>query len=238
MNETTLVPFGDAIWIVEGPRVRMLTIPFDTRMTIVRLASGGLWVHSPIEPSEAVRAAVDALGPVEYIVAPNKIHSLGISPWHEHYPTAEIWVSPRFGERHKDIHVDRVLTSSPPEAWSADIDQHVFGGSSIVDEVVFLHRPSKTLIITDLVQRHDPTRESWLWRQVKRAAGILGESGGTARDLRATYRDRTAARQSAQEILSWPFDRVIISHGLCITEHAHAHLEQAFRWATKSNSGT
>ncbi len=229
MTETT--PFGEGVWLVDGPRIRMFTIPFDTRMTVVRLAGGGLWVHSPTEPTDEVRAAVDALGPVEYIIAPNKLHSLGVTPWHQLYPAAEVWVSPRFSERHPGLHVDHVLASSGAEPWLDEIDQHAFGGSSFFDEVVFLHRRSKTLILTDLVQRHDPSKESWFWRLVKGATGVLGDDGGTARDLRAVFRDRTAARESAAEILTWDFEQVIISHGRCITERARAQLERAFAWA-------
>ena len=230
MNEEA-IPFGDGIWTVDGPRVRMLTIPFETRMTLVRLANDGLWVHSPIPLTDDLRAAVDALGPVEHLVAPNKIHSLGIEPWHERYPSATVWVSPKFQERHPKIQIDHALSSTPPDPWRDEIDQHVFGGSTFFDEVVFLHRRSKTLIVTDLIQRHDPDKESWPWRLVKRAAGVLGESGGTARDLRAVHRDRDAAKASATEILAWDFDRVIISHGHCITEDAHARVERALAWA-------
>ena len=44
----TLKPFGNNIWIADGGIVRMafplgLSIPFSTRMTVIRLADGGLW---------------------------------------------------------------------------------------------------------------------------------------------------------------------------------------------------
>ena len=97
--------------------------------------------------------------------------------------------------------------------------------------MVFLHRSSKTLILTDLIQRHDPRLDSWLWRRVKRAVGVLGEGGGVARDLRLTFSDRVAARESVATILGWDFDRVVLSHGFCMTENAHRVVERAFlRW--------
>src|SRR3546814_1428787 len=61
-------PFGERIWIIDGPEIRMdygpASIPFPTRMTVVRLAGGRLWVHSPIAPDTVLFEAIDALGDV------------------------------------------------------------------------------------------------------------------------------------------------------------------------------
>ena len=230
---STLQPFGDQIWICDGPRVRMMTIPFATRMTIVELEPGSLWVHSPLKPNPEVQEAVEALGEVKFIVAPNKIHSLGVGPWKEQYPSADVWVSPRFRERHPDAPVEHVIGTDAPQAWGDQIDVLCFGGSRFLDEVAFYHRHSGTLILTDLIQRHDPTGESWFWRFVKRTVGVLGPSGGTAKDLRSTFGDLNAARASAKALLRWDFDRVVIAHGMCITEDAYRTVEKAFDWALK-----
>lgn len=144
------------------------------------------------------------------------------------------WVSPRFQERHPDAPVDHVIGPAAPDDWGGQIRVLSFGGSRFLDEVVFYHERSRTLILTDLIQRHDPSEESWFWRHVKRAAGVLGESGGTARDLRSTFTDRVAARKSAEALLRWDFDRVIIAHGMCITKNARRTVEQAFDWALQA----
>ena len=225
--------FGDRIWICDGPRVRMMTIPFATRMTIVEVEPGSLWIHSPLEPTPKLQEAVEALGAVKFIVAPNKVHSLGVAPWKERYPSADVWVSPRFRERHPGAPVDHVIGTDAPPAWGGEIDTLCFGGSSFLDEVVFYHWRSGTLILTDLIQRHDPAGEPWFWRLVKRTVGVLGPSGGTAKDLRSTFGDRVAARASAEALLRWDFDRVAIAHGMCITEDAHRTVKEAFDWALK-----
>lgn len=226
---SSLQPFGERLWIYDGPRVRMMTIPFCTRMTIVEVEPGALWVHSPVSLTPETQREVEALGVVKHIVAPNKIHSLGIEPWKARYPWAEVWVSPRFRERHAAATFDYVLGRAVP-AWSDAIESLSFEGSDFLDEVVFFHKPSRTLILTDLIQRHDPNEETAFWRFVKGRVGVLGESGGTARDLRLTFSDRTAARDSAETLLRWNFDRAVIAHGTCITEDAHRIVEQAFDW--------
>lgn len=42
-------------WMVDGPAIKMsfgiTTVPFSTRMTVVRLEDGKLWLHSLIRPA-------------------------------------------------------------------------------------------------------------------------------------------------------------------------------------------
>jgi Domain of unknown function (DUF4336) len=229
MAQQDLESFGSGLWIAAGRRVRMMRIPFSTRMTVARLGDGSVWIHSPVDPTDDLCEAVDALGPVAHVVAPNKLHSLASPLWKRRYPAARLWVSPGLCERHPGFPADEVLSDARGTAWSAEIRHHVFRGSSFLDEVVFLHGESKTLIVTDLIQRHDPREESWFWRLVKQAAGVLGEQGGTARDLRFTFHDRAAARQSVSTVLGWDFEQVVLSHGLCITNDAKGVVERAFR---------
>lgn len=235
-NEAEPIPqrFGRDIWTVDGARVRMFGIPFSTRMTIIRLQSGGLWLHSPITAPDAIFMAlgrlIDSLGTVEYLVAPNKIHSLGIPAWRARYPEACIWVSPGFKARHGDIPFDDVLGEHPRPEWAEEIDFHPFAGSRWLDEVVFLHRASKTLIVTDLIQKHEPESETGFWRWVKKQVGVLGADGGTARDLRATFNDRAAAKSSREFILRWDFDRLILCHGLCTKCNARSVVADALAW--------
>jgi hypothetical protein len=227
---SSVTPFGDRLWILSGDDVRMFRIPFSTRMTIVQLASGDLWLHSPVAPTPDRLAAVQALGPVAHLVAPNLFHNLGIASWKAQHPTATTWVSPRFQRRSPRLPADHVLDDHAPAAWRDEIEQHVFRGSRILDEVIFLHRQSRTLLVTDLIQRHDPHAESPFWRVVKGLAGVLGDAGGVSRDLRLTFRDRKAARRSAEHVLAWDFDRMVISHGSCVHANAKESVARAFAW--------
>ena len=116
---------------MDGDAVRMYgMLPFTTRMTVVRLESGGVWLHSPVKPTPERRRAVDQLGPVEHLVAPNKIHSLGIKPWKALYPSAKVWASPGFSKRHPDIAVDALLTNAVEVPWRGEID-HCSGCATV-----------------------------------------------------------------------------------------------------------
>lgn len=221
--------FGQGIWTMDGDDVRMYgTLPFTTRMTVVLLETGGVWLHSPVRPTSERRRAIDQLGPVEHLVAPNKIHSLGIEPWKASYPSAEAWASPGFNLRHPDIAVDAVLTSDAQAPWSIEIDHCVIDGHAVLDEVEFLHKPSRTLIITDLIQKHESTSEPWIWRGVKRMAGIWGKDGGVPLDIKLSVRNRAAIRRSIDTILGWDFDNLIIAHGHCLQGGAKEAVSRAF----------
>ena len=225
--------FGQSIWTMKGDDVRMYgVLPFTTRMTAVRLESGGVWLHSPVRPSPDRQHTVDRLGPVEHLVAPNKIHSLGIEPWKALYPSAKVWASPGFSARHPGIAVDALLTNDVEAPWNGEIDHCAIEGHAVLDEVAFLHKPSGTLIITDLIQKHEAAGEAWIWRGVKHMAGILGEDGGVPLDIKLSVRDRTAVRRSVDRILGWDFDNLIVAHGHCLQGGAKDAVSRAFAWIT------
>ena len=229
----SLQPFGQNIWTMDGDDVRMFQmLPFTTRMAVIRLESGGLWLHSPVKPTPERQRAVDELGPVEHLVAPNKIHSLGIGPWKALYPDATVWASPAFKERHPDIAVDTLLANDVDAPWSNEIGHCVIEGHSVLDEVEFLHRPSRTLIITDLIQKHEAAGTSWFWRGVKQMVGVMGKDGGVPRDIKLSIRDRAAMRKSIETILGWDFDKLLIAHGHCLRSNAKEDVSRAFEWIT------
>ena len=225
----TISELDDGLWIVDGSRVRMLGIPFPTRMTVVRLADGGLWLHSPVEADERLFVAIEALGPIRHLVAPNKFHHLFFQTWAERFPYATTWAGPQLRER-VDIRFDHDLGDSAEACWALDLDQLLFLGSSVLPEAVFFHRPSRSLIVTDIFQNHEPRADGLLWRTIKRLNGVSAPHGGVPKDWQRTVRDHDAARRARDRMLAWDFTRLIIAHGRCIERDAHAHVVRAFAW--------
>ena len=226
-----MLSFAKNIWTMDGDEVHMFRVlPFKTRMTIIRLQTGGLWLHSPVQPTAERQRAVEQLGQVEHLIAPNKIHSLGIQPWSSLYPSATVWASPGFSRRHPDIQVDITLKTDIRAPWSKDIDLCVIQGHAFLDEVIFLHKDSGTLIVTDLIQKHERSGESWFWRLVKRLVGVLGEQGGTSLDIKLTVHDKRAMKQSIETVLDWDFDNLILAHVHCIQGGAKQAVRRAFEW--------
>jgi hypothetical protein len=215
------------LWVAEVP-LRYLGLSVGARMTVVRLPSGGLFVHSPVRLDPALKGEIDALGKVAALVAPNRYHHLFAGDWITAYPEAQAHCAPGLEQKRKDLAFAGVLSDDAPALWSDVIGQHAWRGAPMVSEVVFLHRPTRTLILTDTL--HNLGEETkGLTRLVFRVIGGHGRLDSTWADKMVT-RDRRAARASLEQILAWDFDRIVMSHGAICEAHAKDELRRAYRW--------
>lgn len=215
----------DALWVVEHP-LRAHRLELGRRMTVVRLGSGQLWLHSVARLVPDVEERLEATGPTRFIVAPNRFHHAWVEEYAARFPEAEVWGAPGLPEKRTDLEFHGVLGASPECPWSPDLELHVFGGSKRLGEVVFLHRPSRTLILTDLC--FNLSAERPLLTRI--AARLLGTYRRVAvsRLVRAAIDDRDAVRRSAERILDWDFDRVVIGHGDLVESGGKDAVKKAF----------
>ena len=218
------------IWIAEGPSVSFFGFPYPTRMTLVRLSDGGLWLCSPIELTDALAGEIKALGPVRHLVSPNKIHHLFLGQWAQAWPEAKLWASPGLARRRRDLSFDGELGDAAEPAWERDIDQLIFRGSFALEEVVFFHRASRSAIITDLVQKFDPATQRGWRGLLMRLDGLVGPEGSTPRELRLTFWNRRAAREALRKMLGWNPQRLIIAHGQWVRENGREALARSLSW--------
>ncbi len=218
---------ADNLWVVERPQ-RFYGLEVGTRMTVMRLADGSLLLHSPVALDAQLRAALDALGTVRFVVAPNRFHHLYAGEALRAYPQARLWVAPGVDTKRPDLKFVAVLTDDAPAEWSAEVAQTFFRGRPFENEVTFFHRPSRTLILCDLAFNFGP-RTPALTRLVTTLVGGYGRFGPSRIDP-LFVRDRAAARQSLERILSWDFDRVIVAHGDVVESGGHAALRAGYAW--------
>lgn len=230
-------PFGEAIWIVDGPEIRMdygpASIPFPTRMTLVRLGDGRLWVHSPIAPDAALFDAVDALGEVAWLIAPNSLHYWFVADWQQRYPQARTAAVPGLAEKAKrSFRVDAVLDGGGVPWPREAVDAALVPGTSVT-EAVFFHRVSRTAILTDLIENFEPRRVvNPIYRWLVRLSGAAAPHGKAPIDLRLTFwPKRRAVRVAVRAILDWDCRRVVMAHGLPYAENGSDELRRALRWA-------
>ncbi|MEM8608295.1 MAG: DUF4336 domain-containing protein [Myxococcota bacterium] len=225
-----LQSFGPSLYIVDGTTVSFYGLPLRTRTAVAQLADGSLWVWSPVELTDELARELDALGPVRHLVSPNKIQHMFLGEWAERWPDARVSLPPGLAAKKPELRVDAELGDDPDPAWAADIDQVVFRGSPLMEEVVFFHRPSKTVIMGDLIERN-PTEQFTGWRHVvMRLGGVLGEHGSTPLDWRLSFLRRSAARQARDKILGWNATRLVIAHGECLEEDAAVVVAEALDW--------
>ncbi|MFE8599321.1 DUF4336 domain-containing protein [Archangium violaceum] len=235
---STLKPLSDGIWWVDGPVIKMsygpISLPFPTRMAIIRLRSGGLWIWSPTAPTPELFAELDALGHVEHLVSPNRFHYAAIPAWKKRYPRATAWASPGVRERARsqniDVPFDADLGDSAPSSWADDIEQLVFRGSRFMEEVVFFHKASSTLILADLVMALERERVRPRLRWLLALGGTMWP-GHTPSEVRMTsWGRKPQARACYQHMLGWRPRRALFAHGRLYLDDAAAQLERAFAW--------
>ncbi len=215
----------DRLWISESP-LRFYGIEMGTRMSVCRLSDGDLWVHSPLELDRRLRRTLDSLGQVRYVVSPNKLHHLFMGYYAAAYPDARIYASPGLPKKRPDLPFHATLGDRPEPEWERCLDQTVFRGNAFMEEVVFLHRQSRTLILADLLESAHPD-SSPLMRLFGRLFGIY-EKPGPPLDMKLLFRDRAAAWASLERVLSWDFDRIILAHGHLVETDGKKVLRKAY----------
>lgn len=225
-----LEPFGPSLYVAAGPTVSFFGFPYPTRMAVARLSDGSAWVWSPVALTPDLAAAVQAIGPVRHIVSPNKLHHLFLQAWAEHWPDAQLYAPPGLARKKKALHFNAELGDEPPLAWKQDIDQAVFRGSFVMDEVMFFHRASRTAIVGDLIQRFPENDVSGWKRLLLKVGGLLGERGGTPIDWRTSFLRHGPARTARQKVLGWNPQRLLIAHGMCAQAGASEIIQAALSW--------
>ncbi len=229
-----LETIDEQLWLADGEIVDFHGFAYPTRCVIVRLSDDRLWVWSPIELADELRADVDALGQVAHLVSPNKLHHLHLAEWKAAYPAAKLWGPPSTIKKFPAMAFAGALGDAAPPDWSSDIDQVWFRGSFAMDEVVFFHRRSRTAIFGDLIQAFDADflRRRWSWwrRPLARLGGISAANPGTPSDWRSSFHNRRAARAERAKVLSWPCERVIIAHGEWPREGGRDFIRRALSW--------
>ena len=223
---------GSDIWIYEGSPVRFYGFPFPTRMTVVRLRSGGLWIHSPEKLNGTLINELSELGEVSYLVSPNKLHHLFLDEWMVEYPGALSYAAPGLVKKRADVEFDGELSDSSEDGWAGEIDQTIFRGSPVMEEVVFFHIPSRTLILTDLIENFDPRTLNWWEGKLARFAGIVAPNGRMPIDwpFSFTFGSKVRARESLATMLAWKPENIVLSHGECILGGGEKFLRSSFSW--------
>jgi hypothetical protein len=231
----TLKPVADDVWIADSGPLSAMGVDIPVRMTAVRLSSGGVWLHSPTRYNDRLRREIEQLGPISHLVAPSVAHWMFLKDWRAHCPSAEIWAAPglrqRAQVRQSGLSIDHDLGPTPPHNWAVDIDQVIVPGGFGFSEAAFLHRATRTLILTDLIQNFEPQKLHPLIRPLLRLAGATAPHGGTPAHLRfVVNRNREAAAGAARKVVAWEPERVIFAHGRWFERDGAAELRRALGW--------
>jgi hypothetical protein len=220
------------LWVAEQP-LKFWGIEVGTRMTLIRLANGELIVISPISVDRQTINQVNELGNVAVIIAPNLYHHLFVAEFKAIYPDAQIWAAPDLELKRPDLPIEKTLTDGSI-GLDDEIEHLFFAGFNFFDlpkisslnEVVFFHRPSQTLILTDTAYHFDRSFP-WLTQLSFRVLGGYQKLEPSLLEKLAT-RERVRVKNSIERVLNWDFLRVIMAHGRIVENDAKSKLKAGY----------
>lgn len=188
-----------------------------------------------------------------YISALDYEHHIFIGEWAKAYPSAKLMGVEGLPEkREKDkatagSRFEHVWTMKNKTSMKVDPEfdaefDYEYVGSHANKELVFNHRPSKTLIEADMMFNlpareqfsrtgEDPT-SGFLTRLFIGMQNTVGAATWQKRFLwyAASFGDRKGFNQSAQKIAGWHFDRIIPCHGDVIETGGKGIFKKVFEW--------
>lgn len=219
----TIERFGEDLSAIRMQH-RMMGMELGTRSSLVRLGSGGLALISPGPFEEKEFQEIEAMGAVEALIAPNLFHHLFLARAARRFPEAARFYAPGLTEKVGSLPPGASLGEEAPALWSDRLRQHLVQGTS-TNEVVFLHVPSRTLILTDLAFN---VRSGGLWTRIALRLNAGYGSFGPSRLFRASIRDSAAFGRSLREIAAWDFDRILVAHGEVVETRGNALFRETF----------
>ena len=227
----TFITFAPDIYIKEYP-IRYAGCRFYSRMTIIKLSDGQLWIHSPCEITEEIKSEIQSLGPVGVIIAPGNYHHLHVASCQAAFPTAKTYICPGVETKQPTLNYDAILHENKPEdSYATDFDQVLIQGNRVIWEVAFFHKPTKTLILVDSIEWIGDNTEgtNWVlrfwWKYLLRMWNVPKP----APEYQMGWKNKLEAKHSMEQIMQWDFQSVIISHGQNITEDAKSVVQSAWR---------
>lgn len=220
-----LIKIGHGLWYGAAD-VQFFGVQIQTRMSVVLLTNGGLAIISPLVLTGTMKAELEALGPVQHVLSPNKIHNQGLESFAKAFPEAQIWASPGLVERLPDVSFSGTLEDTPHDDWADVLDQRTTKGNEFFSEVVFFHHASKTLIVADLVENiSNETVKGSIAQAAAKAGHVFGRPLPSP-EFRMYTTDADAAAKRLDNICEWPFERILMAHGDIIEDQAQDVLRQ------------
>lgn len=219
MQQTSPNEITQGIWTQETPQ-RFFGLEIGTRMTIIQL-NEGLLIHSPINVDPT---SINHLGTLRWVVAPNLFHHLYVGPWID--AGAEGWCAKGLPEKRPEVSFTGILDDTT-HPFGPDISIIPIHSMSVLNEVIFCHHPTRTLIVTDLLF-HIPETAPLKTRVAFRCLGAYPGCCSTL--LERVTMKRALAREEIGAVLDLDFDRIILPHGDIIETGGKDALRNAYKW--------
>ena len=232
-------PLAPDIGIVDGPFEYLivagvrLPLLFTTRMTVVRLSNGDLFLHSPIKFDEGLarellrlgRGCVISCRPINFTM---RISGSGRRRFPTPFRGPRHMCDKRARARRADVEFTRDLNVNAPEEWRLEIDQLLFPGGYF-KEFIFFHKASRTLILTDTIINIELDKVSEPWRTATKLTGMYHPYGQIFFGMwLPLLLQRRKAKAAIGRVRAWRPQRILLSHGRYFDSDADEVIRRIF----------
>lgn len=215
-----------------GPNLRLLSYPLNLfgmkvgrNVTLFRLRSGKLVIHSTAPFTEADVTAIREFGEPGWLLDATNFHDTLARPGVAAYPDLPYLVPEGFPLAGK-------LKTHPleevPSEWKGELKVIKIDGMPSINEHAFYHPESKTLVIADLLFNLPDSVGAFTLGFLGLISGIK-KHPGNSRMFRLAIKNREAFERSLQRLLALDFEQIIVAHGEPITDDAKETLARVFR---------
>ncbi len=216
------------LWLLQYP-LKMLGANFGRNVTIIRLSSGKLIIHSTAPFAGADVIAINRLGEPKWMVDTLLRHDTFAKRGRHAFPAVRYLAPEGFST---DLAFPTAPLTPPPAEWSEEVAVARVEGAPEFGEIVMLHRPSRTLIVADLIVNFSG-EQKLLAKLFLRIATVGGKHNpGMTVPFKKAIKDEAAYAASLRAILAWDFDRIVVGHGTPLETHGKEKLR-----ATLQNAG-
>lgn len=222
-----MIPFANNLWLWEQEQA-FYGLELGTRMTVIRLTGDALLVLSPIRLTEDIIDDLNILGEVKYVICPNKFHHLYAADFKKQYPQAKIYCAPGLEKKREDISFDGVITNAQTFPWNPEVEHVVIDGIPMINEVVFFHPLSQTMIITDLAL-HMRDVSSFKTRMILKLIGAYDRFGLSRLEKWAFIKNTKRFQESLKPLFAWNIERIALAHGTLIEDNGKQRFFEAFK---------
>lgn len=214
------------IWHAEQP-LRLGPLILSSRMTVVRLAAGELWVHSPVAPTPEIVAGLKRLGPVRFVVAPNRTHHLYFDAFLRAFPEAQGFVAEGLSNKRPELR-GFVEIEQNEARWAPELQGYLIEGLPALTETLWFHAASGTLIVTDLLASY-PVEGIGFRRILATALGVYDRLA-MSWTMRRLVTDRSALGRSLSRLRALDIQRIVLCHETVVETDAADSFWRAFDW--------
>jgi len=226
---TELVRLADGVHAIETLLRVAPGFHLPVRSTLLSLEGGELMVISPLRMDDALATRVSALGRVTHIVSPNKFHHLFVGDAAARWPDAQVHLASGLPAKLTKLGRQVPLHRALPEGMPSDVQAITVEGMPALDETLFFHAPSRTLVVTDLVFNVLGPTEGLLTSLILRMVGAH-QTLAQGLELRFMVRNRETTRQSLERVMALDFTRLVMAHGVVVDVDAKERLRHALRY--------